>query len=87
MCVSSKGPLESCDRIFATERPTVPKPTMAIFSLRSANGDFLEARAREPFGFEERDEERDDERDFPNDPTSGYSSYQRPEKTRRGKAA
>src|SRR5579863_9947861 len=82
MCVSSRGPLESCERIFATERPTVPKPTMAIFNFRSAPGDFLGARARKPFGFDERDEERDDERDFPNDRSSGHSSYQRPEKTR-----
>ena len=55
ICVRSRGPLESCARIFATERPTVPKPTRAIFSLRSAAADFFAARPRVDFVFGERD--------------------------------
>jgi hypothetical protein len=83
MCVRTRGLPESWARIFATERPTVPKPMRPIFRRRSALADFFAARDLADFVFDERD----DARDFPNELSSGCSSYQRPDKTRRRKPA
>ena len=80
--VSSSGPPESCDRILATERPTVPKPTSAIFRRRSAPADFFAARGRAVFVFCGRDAARD----LPKCGSSGQTSYQRRAEARRRKA-
>jgi hypothetical protein len=58
----------------------VPKPIRPIFSRLSALADFFTARDLTAF------DERDDVRDFRNDLSSGHSSYQTLEKSRRRKA-